>query len=249
MTVLTPALPKTGLAPGLQGRCAACEIRELSVCGALSETELARLRSIITGYRVEPGRIVIEEGGAATDLFNVVRGTVKLYKLLPDGRRQVTGFLFPGDFLGIALNDIYAYSAEAIEPLELCRFPRKKLEALLVELPRLERRLLGETAHELAAAQDQMLLLGRKTAKERVASFLISLSRRAVKRRRPASPLDIPMSRTDMADFLGLTTETVSRTLTQLRKAKLIAPDGRKGIAILDMNGLSALVDGDSSAD
>ena len=249
MTLLTPALPKTGLAPGLQGRCAACEIRELSVCSALSETELARLRSIITGYHVDSGRTVIEEGGPATDLFNVVRGTVKLYKLLPDGRRQVTGFLFPGDFLGIALNDIYAYSAEAIEPLELCRFPRKKLEALLVELPRLERRLLGETAHELAAAQDQMLLLGRKTAKERVASFLMSLSRRAIKRRRPATPLDIPLSRTDMADFLGLTTETVSRTVTQLRKAKLIAPHGRKGIAILDMNGLSALVDGDSSAD
>jgi cAMP-binding proteins - catabolite gene activator and regulatory subunit of cAMP-dependent protein kinases len=138
---------------------------------------------------------------------------------------------------------------EALEPLQLCRFPRKKLEDLLVELPKLERRLLGETAHELAVAQDQMLLLGRKTAKERVASFLVSLSRRAVKRRRPASPLDIPMSRTDMADFLGLTTETVSRTLTQLRRAKLIADSGRKGIAILDRDGLSALVDGDSSGD
>jgi CRP/FNR family transcriptional regulator len=146
-----------------------------------------------------------------------------------------------------AFNDIYAYSAEAIEPLELCRFPRKKLEALLVELPRLERRLLGETAHELAAAQDQMLLLGRKTARERLASFLISLSQRAVKRHRLASPLDVPMSRSDMSDFLGLTIETVSRTLTQLRKARLIATRGRKGIAILDMDRLGAMVDGDLS--
>ncbi|HSY85706.1 MAG TPA: helix-turn-helix domain-containing protein [Verrucomicrobiae bacterium] len=249
MVLSKPALPKPDFALDVRGHCAACEIRELSVCSALSQTELARLSAIIQGRRVETGGTVISEGDPATDLFNVVRGSVKLYKLLPDGRRQVTGFLFPGDFLGIALNDIYAYTAEALEPLQLCRFPRKKLEDLLVELPKLERRLLGETAHELAVAQDQMLLLGRKTAKERVASFLVSLSRRAVKRRRPASPLEIPMSRTDMADFLGLTTETVSRTLTQLRRAKLIADNGRKGIAILDRDGLSELVDGDSSRD
>jgi CRP/FNR family transcriptional regulator len=230
----------------MRGQCAACEIRELSVCSALSEGELQRLRAIISSCQADTGATVIAEGDPATDLFNVVRGTVKLYKLLPDGRRLVTGFLFPGDFLGIALNDTYAYSAEAIEPLQLCRFPRKKLEALLAELPRLERRLLGETAHELAAAQDQMLLLGRKTAKERVASFLVGLSRRATKRRRPASPLEIPMSRTDMADYLGLTTETVSRTLTQLRQAKLIAAKGRNGIEILNMRALGALVDGDS---
>jgi len=249
LSTLQPA--KARAQPGFEsrGQCAACEIRELSVCGALNETELARLRQIITSSKIDAGRTVISEGDPANDLFNVVRGCVKLYKLLPDGRRQVTGFLFPGDFLGIALNDTYAYSAEAIEPLQLCRFPRKRLEALLVELPRLERRLLGETAHELAAAQDQMLLLGRKTAKERVASFLVTLSRRAEKRGRPASPLDVPMSRTDMADYLGLTTETVSRTLTQLRKAKLIAIAGRDGIAILDPKGLSALVDGDSSSD
>jgi CRP/FNR family transcriptional regulator len=248
MTILKPAIPRPDMSLDMRGQCAACEIRELSVCSALSESELARLRAIISTTHVDTGATVISEGDPAADLFNVVRGTVKLYKLLPDGRRLVTGFLFPGDFLGIALNDTYAYSAEAIEPVQLCRFPRKKLEALLAELPRLERRLLGETAHELAAAQDQMLLLGRKTAKERVASFLVSLSRRAEKRRRPASPLEIPMSRTDMADYLGLTTETVSRTLTQLRQAKLIAAKGRNGIEIVDMRGLTELVDGDSPA-
>lgn len=246
MTTLRPAQAKIEPAFDMKGQCAACEIRELSVCSALNETEIGRLRSIISSCHVDAGGTVIAEGDPATDLFNVVRGTVKLYKLLPDGRRQVTGFLFPGDFLGIALNDTYAYSAEALQPLQLCRFPRRRLEGLLTELPRLERRLLGETAHELAAAQDQMLLLGRKTAKERVASFLVTLSQRAVKRRRPATPLDISMSRTDMADYLGLTTETVSRTLTQLRQAKLIATDGRNGIDVLNMRGLMALVDGES---
>jgi CRP/FNR family transcriptional regulator len=228
----------------MAAHCAACAIRELSVCSVLSENELIRLCTIISTVNFDTGRTVIAEGEPASDLFNVVRGSVKLYKLLADGRRQVTGFLFPGDFLGIALNDTYAYSAEAIEPLQLCRFPRKKLETLLVQLPRLERKLLGTTAHELAAAQDQMMLLGRKTASERVASFLVQLSQRAVKRRRPASPLDVPMSRTDIADFLGLTTETVSRTLTKLRRAKLIAAGQRNRVDILDLEGLKELVDG-----
>lgn len=242
--LLSPALPKSAITLDIQGRCGACEVRDLSICGALSAAELARLRSVSYSRHARPEETVIEEGDPATDLYNVVRGTVKLYKLLPDGRRQVTGFLYPGDFLGIALNDVYAYSAEAIEPLELCRFPRRGLEALLAEFPRLQRRLLGDAAHELVTAQDQMLLLGRKTARERVASFLLSLSRRAARRHAPASPVDVPMSRTDIADFLGLTTETVSRAITGLTRAKLIAPEGRRRITILDINRLTSLADG-----
>jgi CRP/FNR family transcriptional regulator len=244
MAILPSAQRRPDTPPDMAAHCAACAIRELSVCSVLSENELIRLCTIISTVNFDTGRTVIAEGEPASDLFNVVRGSVKLYKLLADGRRQVTGFLFPGDFLGIALNDTYAYSAEAIEPLQLCRFPRKKLETLLVQLPRLERKLLGTTAHELAAAQDQMMLLGRKTASERVASFLVQLSERAVKRRRPASPLDVPMSRTDIADFLGLTTETVSRTLTKLRRGKLIAAGQRNRVDILDLEGLKELVDG-----
>ena len=233
-----PVVPLPGLGP-----CAACDIRELSVCSVLSAAEQERLRRILTTIHVEPGRTVIEEGAPAEDLFNVVAGSVKLYKLLSDGRRQITGFLFPGDFLGIALNDIYAYSAEAIEPVQLCRFPRRKLELLLAELPRLERRLFGEVAPELAAAQDQMLLLGRKMAKERLASFLLQLSSRAVKRRQAATPLALSMSRADIADYLGLTTETVSRSFTQLREAGLISKDAQNRVEIRDFAGLKALAE------
>ena len=232
------------LPPTITGACAACAIREMSVCSVLSAQELNRLCSIISTAKLPAGGTVISEGEPAVDLFNVVRGSVKLFKLLPNGRRQITGFLFAGDFLGIALNDIYAYNAEAIEPLQLCRFPRRKLETLLGEMPKLERKLLGTTAHELAAAQDQMVLLGRKTAKERVASFLVSLLERAVKRGQSGTQLDIPMSRTDIADYLGLTTETVSRTITGLRRLKLIAAAARNRIDILDPDGLRMLVDG-----
>src|SRR5690242_6498698 len=125
MASLRPALPRPGSSPDLAGRCQACAIRELSICSVLSANELDLLCRIVSTIDVDSGQTITSEGEPARDLFNVVRGSLKLYKLLADGRRQVTGFLFPGDFLGIALSDAYACSAEAIEPVQLCRFPRK----------------------------------------------------------------------------------------------------------------------------
>jgi CRP/FNR family transcriptional regulator len=149
---------------------------------------------------------------------------LKLSKLLPDGRRQITGFLLPGDYLGLAFAERYICSAEAVTPVRLCRFPRSAFLALLDQFPALEKALLGRAATELAAAQKQMLLLGRKTARERVASFLLQLAER--EGADDGMAMDLPMTRTDIADYLGLTIETVSRTLTNLRKTGLIAlPD------------------------
>ncbi|MCM0020858.1 MAG: helix-turn-helix domain-containing protein [Tagaea sp.] len=217
----------------LESPCDDCAIRETSVCEVLDAPQLARMRAIATIVRMEPGSTLFQESEPAEHLCNVVEGTVKLYKLLPDGRRQITGFLFPGDFLGVALNKSYAYSAEAMTDLRICRFSRKKLEGLLSELPNLEHRLLEVAGNELVAAQDQMLLLGRKTARERLASFLLMISRRAAARGRPASPVDLPMSRADIGDYLGLTTETVSRTFTQLKKAGTIGLPGQTRVDIL----------------
>lgn len=225
-------------------RCETCEIREISVCRSLQPHELARLQAIITSVQAEAGQPILHEGDPAEDLFNVVSGAVKLYKLLPDGRRQITGFLFPGDFLGIALNDIYVYTAEALTPVRLCRFPRPRLEALLAEIPALEHQLLGDVATELVAAQDQMLLLGRKTARERVASFLLRLAKRAERHGKPGNPVMLPMSRADIADYLGLTTETVSRTITQLRQAKVVEVANRGEIEIRDRDALEELSEG-----
>ena len=152
--------------------------------------------------------------------------------------------LFAGDFLGLANNETYAYSAEAVTHVALCRFPRRQLEALLERYPKMERRLLGMASHELAAAQEQMLLLGRKTAREKIASFLLTLSRRARKRGQRDNPVAVPMSRTDIGDFLGLTTETVSRTFTQLKTAKLIVllPNGK--VELADLEALQEIAEG-----
>lgn len=182
----------------------------------------------------DPHSHLINEAENADNLFNITAGCVRLYKLLGDGRRQITGFLFPGDFLGLAVDETYGYSAEAITKVEACRFPRRRFEGLLDDIPKLERRLLGLASNELAAAQDQMLLLGRKTAQEKVASFLLTLSHRARQAGRTDNPVELPMSRSDIADYLGLTTETVSRTFTQMKRTGAIRLMEGSRVAIPD---------------
>jgi CRP/FNR family transcriptional regulator len=198
--------------------CAACSVRGMTICAPLDSQEQAQIEALMTRVDLDAGAPLFDEGEAAGNVYNVTSGTLKVYKLLPDGRRQVTGFLFPGDFLGLAKQQTYAFSAEAVTPSGLCRFPRARLEDLMQRLPKIEQRLLGIASNELVAAQEQMLLLGRKTAREKIASFLLMLSKRAQHRGQAADPVLVPMSRTDIGDYLGLTTETVSRTFTQLKQ-------------------------------
>jgi len=228
----------------LTNPCASCEIRELSICGVLQPAELDELIRILTRLECQAHDPIIDEGEAANYVFNVTGGAVKLYKLLPDGRRQITGFLFEGDFLGIAMNETYQYSAEAVNDVSLCRFNRRKLEALMDRFPKLERQLLSMASHELAQAQDQMLLLGRKTAQEKLCSFLLRLSDRIARTGADPSIVKVPMSRNDIGDFLGLTTETVSRTFTNLKKTGAIRLLEGGRVQIGDIDQLRDLAEG-----
>lgn len=219
MSKLAPAVPRerTGESP-----CAACTVRGMTICAPLDNQELAQVSALMTSVELAAGEPLFDEGEEAGNVYNVTSGTLKVYKLLPDGRRQVTGFLFAGDFLGLAKQETYAFSAEAVSPCLLCRFSRQKLEDLMQRMPKIEQRLLNIASNELVAAQEQMLLLGRKTAREKIASFLLMLSKRARQRGQPDDPVSVPMSRTDIGDYLGLTTETVSRTFTQLKQDGII---------------------------
>jgi CRP/FNR family transcriptional regulator len=203
--------------------CRACEFRSLTFCAGLHEREIAELSAIVTRLRIEPQQVVIQESDPAEHVFNVTSGVVKLYKLLLDGRRQITGFLLPGDFLGLSSRVGYAYSAEAVTD---DRFPH------------LRRRLFDIANDELVAAQDQMLLLGRKTALEKIASFLLQLSEREQRRGAGLGSLDLPMTRGDIADYLGLTIETVSRTLSQLKGQALIK---QKSLSEIELTNIDAL--------
>jgi len=218
--------------------CDACKVRAIAACGPLSADERKRLTAIMKTVTFAPHRLIFMETAPAASLYNVTDGVVKIYKMMPDGRRQVTGFLFPGDFLGLIQNDSYAYSAEAVTETRLCQFPRVRLEMLLRELPKLEQRLLGMASHELAAAQDQMVLLGRKSARERVASFLLMLAKATERQGPQADLIAVPMTRSDIADYLGLTMETVSRSLTQLSSENLIRLLNEKHVHLIDRAGL-----------
>jgi CRP/FNR family transcriptional regulator len=202
--------------------CAHCDARHLSVCKSVDDPDLEQLAALVVPIQLQAKSTMVAEGDKAAHYFNITSGTVKIYKLLPDGRQQIVGFSFAGDFVGLSVRDTYAYTVEALTESRACRFDRKKLEGLLAKFPKMEHQLRSQTSDELAIAQDQMLLLGRKTAKERVASFLLQLSARAKRLGQPDNPIVLTMGRADMGDYLGLTIETVSRTFTKLRAEKLI---------------------------
>lgn len=225
--------------------CGACPVRGLAVCGVLEPDELRQLAELVHEIDYSKQQTVFLEGDDEGGLFIVTHGVAMIYKLLADGRRQVTGFLYPGDHFGIAIAGKHAYSVEAVTELSLCRFQRNQFEDLLERFPKLERRLLRESSNELVANQEQMMLLGRKTAIEKVASFLISLSRRRSVRPAADGRLWIPMRRSDIGDYLGLTTETTSRMLTQLKARGLIALGADHRVEILDHESLEIVAQGE----
>ncbi|MDG6093867.1 helix-turn-helix domain-containing protein [Acetobacter sp. AN02] len=219
-----------------------CRARGSGVCSVLSPEELSALYQVSERISFPPGHIFIEEGTDAWCFYNVTQGTVKLFRSLPDGRRQITGFGSPGCFIGLAVTETYGFGAETVEAVTLCRFSRKKLETLVNRFPQLERRLLNEASHELVLAQDQMLLLGRKTARERVASFLLTrIAADDCEHTQDSIVLHLPMTRADIADYLGLTIETVSRTLSRMRQDGLIRTGADRMIEIRSRERLRTL--------
>lgn len=208
--------------------CEDCNVRLFSVCAALESSELEELDRISHARQVAARTTLFEQSALAGSVFNVTEGVVRLYKSLPDGRRQIVGFALPGDFLGLALQDRYGVTAEAIGKVSVCRFARSAFLAYIDGKPHLLRRLHEFAGHELSLAQDQMLLLGRRTAEEKIAAFLLNMQARYARIGSLSVTVALPMSRQDIADYLGLTVETVSRTLTRLAREKvvLIVPDG-----------------------
>lgn len=235
------------------GVCLHCQARPYSVCNVIGDDDLDRLGQAAVTVTVQPGHSFIQEGDPAEHFFNVTTGTAKLFKLLPDGRRQVTGFAGVGTFLGLAVSTAYSFSAEALDVVRVCRFSRTKLRGLLDDFPALEKRLLEVASNELVVAQEQMLLLGRKTARERLASFLIA--RAALLPHCPGQSggqgapvlkerLQLPMTRSDIADYLGLTIETVSRTLSRFKSEKLIEIPSNTEIVVLRHDAIEELATG-----
>lgn len=219
-----------------------------AICHGLSRQAAVRVASLGTFQKVAAGKTVFSEGDDAECIYEVVRGMLRLYKLLPDGRRQITGFLSAGHILGLAHDRFYIYAAEAITEVTLCRYSRTHFDRFVDELPGFARRLLAVTSDELRAAQDQMLLLGRKTAMEKIASFLLMMAERQSDEA-ATDEVQIPMGRSDIADYLGLTTETVSRVLAKLKGRGAIKLPTPARIALSDRDQLEELAAGELTED
>lgn len=217
--------------------CSHCIANKLNRCGAVDEELGIRLQAIVMRIHFKRGQTLFTQEDSADYIFVLVGGVISCSHYLADGRRQVIAFLFPGDYAGMATSQRYSYSFEALTDGEFCRFPREPFVKLLDNFNDFKRHCLIEVSNELAEAQKHLLMLGKKDAAERVASFLLMLGERE-NCYGGHGDIELPMRREDIADYLGLTTETVSRMLTKLRKRGLIAEPNTHLMRILDPEGL-----------
>ena len=202
--------------------CADCTVRPLGICAALDRAELRELDHLGRRVHFTSRETVFAQEELTTSFYNVLEGVIRLYKLLPDGRRQIVGFALPGDFLGIATSASYGFSADAVGSVAVCRFSRASFVRFIQDKPHFLRRINELVVRELSQAQDHIVLLGRRSAEEKVASFLIGWRDRLARSGGATNTVPLPMGRQDIADFLGLTIETVSRTFTKLERDGLI---------------------------
>jgi CRP/FNR family transcriptional regulator len=187
------------------------------------------------------GSALFWEGDPAKHVFEVVEGVLRIFKFLSDGRRAITGFLYPGDLVGVSMRDVYLYNAEAVTPIKIRRFASASFQEAINLSPELRPQLFARLCDEMASAQDQMVLLSRKNAEERICTFLLLLAKRASCGKNLSTNIEIPMTRLDMADYLGLTIETVSRTVTSLIGRGIITQSGRHDISIKKLDTMMRL--------
>ncbi len=226
--------------------CEGCATQHISLCSVLNVKEIKIFSEISTDTHKTAKQIICAEGEDAPYIFNIRTGAILLSKMLSDGRRQVTGFLFPGDFFGLACNNRYNYTAEAITDVDICRFPRAKILNSFKDLPKLGEKIIEITQTDLQSNHDQMLLLGRKNAQEKLCSFLLSMQEKSAKlQNKKTDDIALPMSRSDIADYLGLTIETISRQFTNLNKSGIITLDGAHKVFLKNPERLRIMAEGD----
>ena len=214
--------------------CQGCESRH-GFCRALTAEQRLSLSRYTRRVHYPAGTELLADAAPITSYGNVLSGVVKLSKVLEDGRQQVVGLQFAPDLLGRLFASESRVTAEAASDVDLCMVPRSALEALLRENPALEHAIMLQTLRELDEARDWMVTLGRKTAAEKVASFLYLIASHSDPVRSEVTSFDLPLSRADIADFLGLTVETVSRQLSKLKADGVIEIETYRHVSVPDV--------------
>jgi CRP/FNR family transcriptional regulator len=230
---------------GLRARCETCQVRRGGICAALESDARSELLRLSRQKTVPAHHTIFRDGDLADYYYNITSGVVKLVKTLADGHQHIVGLLYPTDFMGQSLNKHHTYAAESATDVELCAYPRTQFEAFLKIHPELERQIFQMTIRELDLCRDWTLLLGRKCSYERVAGFLLMMARRVPKKDGDHEPnsahFELPFTRAEMADYLGLTLETVSRQFSQLKKRQVIDLPSSRDIIIPNVELLSVV--------
>ena len=222
--------------------CGDCPIRHRAVCARCETDELSRLEAMKYYRSFQAGQTVVWSGDRMDFVASVVTGIATLTRTMEDGRRQMVGLLLPSDFVGRPGRSVAAYNVTAVTDLVMCCFRKKPFEEMMAETPQVAQRLLDMTLDELDAAREWMLLLGRKTAREKIASLLAIIARRdatlKLKTAKGVVAFELPLTREEMADYLGLTLETVSRQISALKRDAVIDLEGKRRVLIADFNRL-----------
>jgi len=226
--------------------CDTCVVRNSAICAALDRRELAALNEIGRRRILHEGESLIWEGDDSVLVANVIEGMLKLSAATEDGREQIVGVVYPSDFIGRPFGTTSRHSVTALTDARVCVFSRADFDRFAEDHPRLEHKLLQRTLSELDRTRGWMLLLARKSAEQKVATFLLEMSERLVEPGCEApsgAPLDrfhLPFSRQQIGDILGLTIETVSRQMTKLKRDGVIALPTRRTIEVVDRAALAA---------
>lgn len=207
--------------------------------GPFQEHELGILETLGTVIRVRRDEALFHEGDASTHYYKVVSGALRSCKLLPDGRRHISDFFFAGDFIGVEALGFHGSTTEAVGNATLVRYDRRQIDLLIARSPHVGKFLLNRLCADLSEARARMPLLSRMSARERLASFLLRVGARS--RRGDCYTISLPMTRSDIGDYLGLTTETVCRTFAELKSAGLIEALSSHELRVLNYKDLTAL--------
>ncbi|SNT27312.1 Crp/Fnr family transcriptional regulator [Sphingopyxis indica] len=221
--------------------CQSCPVRGRAICASLDGDELAAFSRMARHQRVPAGHTLIWEGEDVPLIANVIGGVLKLVVAAADGREQIVGLVFPSDFIGRPFGKESPYRVTALTDAEVCIYNRNSFDAFAAAHPHLQHKLLRRTLDELDRARYWMLLLGRKSASQKVASFLLEMSDRLARLDRKEAGFELPFGRQQIADILGLTIETTSRQLTRLRADGIVDLPSRRAVVIHDRDAMERM--------
>ncbi len=229
----------------LKVSCQNCTLADLCLPHGMGTEEMKKLDAIVIRQQpLQPGQHLFRPGDKSHALFAVRSGALKSYCITQDGEEQVLGFTLPGELTGMdgLSGGCYSSASMVLETSSVCELPFGKLEGLCNDLPGLQKQMLNVVGREITSDQHMLMLLGKRTAEERLASFLLSLSTRYHKRGLSATEFNLPMSRQDIGNYLGLAIETVSRLFASFQERRILSVN-RRQIAILDMDSLTGMVE------